>query len=139
MAISTDPVEAGIVASLARPGGNITGFTVHAGPEIEAKRLQMLKEAVPEATRIAFLATKERLGEPDGESLRAAAPMLGVTMVHAEHTPTHYADAFRLITRERPHALFVARGPSNYANRQVIAKFAAEQRMPGMYPVPRTR
>ena len=58
MALSSSPIEAGLVASLARPGGNVTGVTVNVGPEIEAKRLHMLKEAVPSASRIAFLGDK---------------------------------------------------------------------------------
>ena len=77
LAVAVNPVEAGVVASLARPGGNITGFTFHAGPEIEAKRLQLLKEAVPEATRVAFLGTEERLGEPGGEERPGRAPDAG--------------------------------------------------------------
>jgi putative tryptophan/tyrosine transport system substrate-binding protein len=134
MAGSTDPVEAGIVASLARPGGNVTGQTFNTGPEFEAKRLQLLNEALPEATRIAFLVIKAEWEGLQGTSVRAAARMLGVTLVHVVHTPTHYADAFALIMRERPHALFVARHGANYANRQLIADFAVEQRLPGMYP-----
>ena len=133
MLAGTNPVEAGIVTSLARPGGNITGFTAHAGPEIEAKRLQLLKEAVPEATRIAYLGLKSDWESPEGELVRAAAPKLGMTLIHAEHPPTNYADAFALITRDRPHALFVARHPANYANRQLIANFAVAQRLPSIY------
>jgi putative tryptophan/tyrosine transport system substrate-binding protein len=134
MATVGHPVAARIVASLARPGGNITGFTVDAGSGIEAKRLQMLKEAVPAATRVAFLGVKSVWEGPDGTSVRAAAHTLGVTVVHAEHSPTHYADAFALITRDRPQALFVARHSVNFVNRRLIAEFAVEQRMPGAYP-----
>ena len=133
MVNSIDPVGNGVAASLARPGGNVTGFTVHAGPEIEAKRLQLLKEAVPEATRVAFLGLKGDWDGLQGTNVRAAAHVLGVTLIHAEHSPTHYADAFALITRDRPHALFVARHPANYANRQLIADFATERRIPGIY------
>ena len=132
MATSSDPVQAGIVASLARPGGNITGFTSDTGPEFEVKRLQLLKEVLPEATRVAYLGLKSDW-ESQGRSLRAAASMLGVTLVHAEQT-SHYFDAFAMITRERPHALVVATNLMNYANRQTIAEFAVEQQMPGVYP-----
>jgi putative tryptophan/tyrosine transport system substrate-binding protein len=129
-----DPVEVGIVASLARPGSNITGFTFNAGSENEAKRLQMLKEAVPAATRIAFLGIRSEWEGPQGTIVRAAAPLLGVTLVYAEHSPTHYADAFALIARERPQALFVARHPALYPNRQLIVDFAVAQRLPCVYP-----
>jgi putative tryptophan/tyrosine transport system substrate-binding protein len=134
MASGYNPVETGIVASLARPGGNITGATVHAGPEIEAKRLQLLKEAIPEATRIAFLGLKSVWENLDGSSVRAAAQSLGITLLLAEHTPTNYADAFALLTRDRPHALFVARQGSNFANRQLIVDFTLVQRMPSSSP-----
>ena len=134
MASAYNPVETGIVASLARPGGNITGTTVHAGPEIEAKRLQLLKEALPEATRIAFLGLKSVWESLDGASVRAAAQTLGVTLLHAEHTPAHYADAFARIIKEKPHALFVARQGANFANRQLIADFAITQRLPSISP-----
>ena len=134
MAGSTDPVEAGIVASLARPGGNVTGQTFNTGPEFEAKRLQLLKEALPEAIRIAFLVMKAEWEGLQGTSVRAAAKKLGVTLILAEHTPMDYAAAFAQIIREKPHALFVARHGANYTNRQLIADFAVEQRLPGMYP-----
>jgi putative ABC transport system substrate-binding protein len=134
MATSSDPVQAGIVASLARPGGNITGFTSDTGPEFEVKRLQLLKEALPEATRVAYIGLKSDWESPEGKSIRAAAPMLGVTLVHAEQATSHYFDVFALITRDRPHALFVAANPMNYANRQSMADFATEQRVPGVYP-----
>jgi putative ABC transport system substrate-binding protein len=131
---SVDPVRAGIVTSLARPGGNVTGLTINTGPEFEPKRIQLLKEVAPEASRVAYLGAADDWDSHEGKALRAAARTMGVTLVHAQHTPVHYADAFTLITRERPHALFVARHPANYANRQLIADFAIEHRMPGMYP-----
>jgi putative tryptophan/tyrosine transport system substrate-binding protein len=134
MAAGYNPVETGIVPSLARPGGNMTGLTSHTGPEIEAKRLQMLKEAVPEASRIAFLGLKSVWESLDGASVRAAAQQLGVTLLHAEHTPTHYADAFAFIIHERPHGLFVARQGANFANRHRIADFAVAQRVPSISP-----
>jgi putative ABC transport system substrate-binding protein len=134
MSNSDDPVGAGLVASLARPGGNITGLTGNTGPEFESKRLELLKEAVPDAIRVAFLGTKEVWEGREGQEVQAAARMLGVTLVHAKHAPDRYADAFALMTRDRPNALFVARHPANYVNRQLIADFAVEQRLPGIYP-----
>jgi len=86
MAGSYNPVEAGLVASLARPGGNITGLTANSGPEIEAKRLQLLKEVTPAVSRIAFLGLKSDWESPEGKSVGAVTPRLGITLVHAEHT-----------------------------------------------------
>jgi putative ABC transport system substrate-binding protein len=134
MAGSIDPVGAGVVTSLARPGGNITGFTSNAGPEIEAKRLELFKEVLPDGSRVAFLGLKSDWESPEAEGIRVAARMLGVTLVHAEHTRINYADAFALITRDRAQALFVASQAANYANRQVIVDFALERRIPGIYP-----
>jgi putative ABC transport system substrate-binding protein len=129
-----DPVGAGLVASLARPGGNITGFMGNTGPEFEAKRLELLKEAFPEATRVAYLATKDVWQDPAGQHVQAAARMLRVTLMHAEHTPDNYAEAFALMIHDRPDALLVSRHPANYVNRRLINDFAAKRRMPGMYP-----
>jgi len=137
MALSSGPVEAGLVASLARPGGNITGFTVNVSPEIEAKRLQMLKEVVPSASRIAFLGDKNDWEEPRGESVRAAAVTLGVSLIHAESTATNYAGAFDSITRVQPHALFVARNAFWYANAKLPAEFGQHD-SPAHIPSERT-
>jgi putative tryptophan/tyrosine transport system substrate-binding protein len=131
---SDDPVAAGLVESLARPGGNITGFTGDTGPEFEGKRLELLKEAFPEAIRVAYLALKEVWESPAGRDVQDAARTLGVTLIYAEHTPDRYDDAFALMIRDRANALLVARHPENYVNRQLIADFAAKQRMPSMTP-----
>jgi len=134
MASSNDPVGIGAVTSLARPGGNITGFTVAAGPETEAKRLELLKELVPKTAKVAVLQLQRDWRGPDGNAIRAAAGALRVTLMHAEQTPRHYRNAFDFITRNRPDALFVARSPTSYADRRVIVDFAVEQRLPGTYP-----
>jgi putative ABC transport system substrate-binding protein len=134
MAGGTDPVRESLVTSLAQPGGNITGFSVDVGAEIEAKRLQLLKEILPETVRVGFLGLKSNWESPAGEGVRIAARMLGVTLVHAEHSLTGYAEAWAVIAQDRPQALFVAINPANYANRQIIVDFAAESRIPCMYP-----
>jgi putative tryptophan/tyrosine transport system substrate-binding protein len=129
-----DPVGAGLVASLARPGGNVTGFLAYTGPEFETKRLQLLREAVPNATRIAFLGMKQIWESQAGQQVQDAARTLGLTLIHVEHAPDSYADAFAAMTRDRPDALFVAYHPVNYANRNLIVEFAFKQRIPGMFP-----
>jgi putative ABC transport system substrate-binding protein len=130
----TDPIGAGIIASLARPGGNITGLVAFTGPEFETKRLQLLKEAAPKANRVAFLGLKEIWEGPVGHEVRAAAQALGITLSHVGHAPGKITDAFAVMTEDRPDALFVTFHPQNYANRQLIADFALEHRIPGMYP-----
>jgi putative tryptophan/tyrosine transport system substrate-binding protein len=131
---SDDPVGAGLVASFARPGGNITGLTGNTGPEFEAKRLELLKQAFPEAIRIAYLATNDIWQSPAGQQVREAARMLRVTIVHAEHTPDDYAEAFASMIQGRPDALLVSRFGPNFVNRQLIVDFANKQRIPAMYP-----
>ena len=131
---SDDPVGAGLVESLARPGTNVTGFSADAGPGIESKRLELLKEAVPKATRVAVLATKEVWESSIGRQLRSAAQIMGLTLVHAQHFPDSYDDAFALIVRDPPDALVVTRHAANYVNRQLIANFALGQKLPAIYP-----
>jgi putative ABC transport system substrate-binding protein len=77
---SFDPVGAGLVASLARPDGNITGFIEYIDPVFETKRLQLLKEAVPRAIRVAFLGMRDVWDGPSAQAVRDAAAMLGVTV-----------------------------------------------------------
>jgi putative ABC transport system substrate-binding protein len=128
-----DPVESGLVATLARPGGNITGLMFTAGPEIEGKRLEMLKTALPKIRRMAFLGMRRDWDDPFGKSIQSAARLLGVTPLHAVHTPNEYADAFAMIIRERPDAVLVANTPPNFANRHLIVDFMMKSRLPGMY------
>ena len=94
MASSADPVGDGVVQSLARPGGNITGLTGTVGPEIEAKRLEFLKAMLPGVSRVAYLTDKDskEWERPSGQSVRTAAQALGVTLVLAEFMPRHSAD-----------------------------------------------
>jgi putative tryptophan/tyrosine transport system substrate-binding protein len=129
-----DPVGAGLVGSLAHPGGNVTGFVAYTDSEFETKRLQLLKEALPGVARVAYLAMKQVWESPTGKQAQHAARMLGLTLTHVEHAPDNYSDAFALIVRDRPDALLVAYHPVNYANRQLIVEFAAMQRIPAMYP-----
>jgi len=132
MAYSVSPVELGVVQSLSRPGGNVTGLTMNVDSELPGKQLQVLKELLPNISRVAFLHSKEQEAEgvQNGET---AARELGITLLPAEHTPTNYTDAFAFIARERPDALFVGASAVNVANRHLIVEFAAQRRLPTMY------
>jgi putative ABC transport system substrate-binding protein len=136
MATSASPVESGLVQSLARPGGNVTGLTVDPGPEITGKRLQLLKEIYPDMARVAYLASKADAGRA-GElrDAEAAAKELGASLFVVEHTPTQYADAFARIKRERVNAILPANTMSNYANRRLIVDFANKNKLLAAYPV----
>jgi putative tryptophan/tyrosine transport system substrate-binding protein len=134
MANSSDPAAQGLVASLSRPGGNITGSSGNTGPDFEAKRLQLLTEVAPNAARIAYLGLNLDWESPAAIGVRSAAERLGISLLHAEHTRTSYDDAFGLIIRKQVHALFVARNPWNFSNRRAITEFAIDHRTPAVYP-----
>ena len=135
MATSDDPVGEGLVQSLARPGGNITGLTLAVGPEIEAKRLELLREMLPGVSRVAYLGSKEDKDwqRPPGKSLLTAAQALGVTLVLAEHTPHQFTEAFTLISRARVEALLISPSPATFADRALIVDFATRARLPSMF------
>ena len=137
MAISADPVGERLVQSFARPGGNITGFTLAVGPETEAKRLELLKALLPGASRVAYLSSKEEKNweRPRGQSVRTAAQALGVTLVLAEFTTHQHTDAFTRINRARAEALFVADSAQAFADRGLIVDFATRTRLPSSFGI----
>ncbi|HKQ25624.1 MAG TPA: ABC transporter substrate-binding protein [Burkholderiales bacterium] len=132
MVAGGDPVEEGLVQSLARPGGNITGLTVDTGPELVGKRLQLLNEILPAGSRVMFLASGDEV-KAEGKQIIAAATKLRLRLLFAEHAPTEYGEAFAHIARERPDALLVAQSAQNFGYRQQIVDFAAKNRLPAMY------
>jgi len=135
MPMSTNPVGEGLVQSVARPGGNITGLTTLVGPEIEAKRLELLKAMLPGVSRVAYLGSKEDNDweSPWGQSVRTAAQALGVTLVLTEFLPHQYEDAFARISRAGAEAVFVSPGAVAYAGRALIADFASKVRLPSIF------
>ncbi len=133
MTLSPDPVGAGLVSSLAHPGGNITGLTAAVDAEIEGKRLELLKETLPRISRVAYLGLKGTWDSGFGESVRAASRVLGLALVLAEHTPNDFTSAFRRIERDRPDALFVGPHPSGWVHRKLIVDFATRSRLPSIH------
>ena len=133
MAMSIDPVAQGIVTNLARPGGNVTGFSVQAGPEIESKRMQLLKDTVPNMSRVAFLGLEIDWEGTNGTALRSAAETQGLTLFFAEATRSDYSEAFALIAKERPDAFIVAQNPASWFHRHSIIAFALQHRVPAMF------
>ena len=125
----TDPVAGGQVASLARPGGNLTGLTFNTGPEFFAKRLQLLKDMAPGAARVAFLGQRE-LWEFLGKAV--AATELPPIFAQVDR-PEEFEEAFAAIQQQRADALYVPESPVNNAHKSRIVAFAAEQRLPAMY------
>ena len=132
MAGSSAPVETGLVASLARPGGNITGLTTDTGPELEAKRLAFLKEGLPRVSRVAYVGTKADWASEGGLGTRAAARALTVNLFLAEHGPNDYTGAFSVVSREHADALITSNSPHHFAYRRLIAEFSLKNRLPSM-------
>jgi ABC-type uncharacterized transport system substrate-binding protein len=129
-----DPVELGLVASLARPGGNVTGLTFSAGREIVGKHLQLLKEAVPKVARVAVLGYS---GAPAfyRTDTQAAAQALDVTLQSYEvQAPEDFEGVFAAMTKARAEALLVLPHVLISAHRKRIVELAAQSRLPAVYP-----
>jgi putative tryptophan/tyrosine transport system substrate-binding protein len=130
-----DPVEAGVVESLARPGGNVTGVTNLTG-ELGGKRLELLKEAVPKLARVAVLYDPaSRASALDvKEVLPAAARALRLTIQLREiRDAGGFERVFAALNKQRPDGLYVSPGPLTFANRKRIAGLALKSRLPSMY------
>jgi ABC-type uncharacterized transport system substrate-binding protein len=129
-----DAVAIGLVASLARPGANVTGLTDES-VQLSAKRMELLKEAVPQASRIAILWNTDDEGmtlryreiERAARTLRVEVQALGV------RHPDDFAAAFSAMTQRRPDAMFLVADGLTIGNRKVVVAFAAAQRIPAMY------
>jgi ABC-type uncharacterized transport system substrate-binding protein len=135
MAGSADPVEHKLVVSLGRPGGNVTGVTHSPGPEISAKGLQLLKEAVPAVSRVAILWDSSTVHE--GHSLdaqRGVARAIDVKLLPLDvKTLDELTAAFATAPREDTDALFVFPNFINGKHRRLILDFAARHRLPTMF------
>ena len=129
-----DPLGIGIVTSLAHPGGNVTGFSSRAA-ELEAKRLQLLKEVVPELSRVAVLFNPTNQYMPLAlRSARKGAQILDVSLVVYEvHDITTLDAAFVTLTKDRPDALMVPADTFLVSQRSRIAQFAIENKLPSVY------
>ena len=128
-----DPVASGLIVSLARPGGNLTGVT-GLGQELSAKRLQLLKEAVPSVHRVAALANPaDTEAGPAVKGLEAAARALGVQLRVLEvRDPSGFENAFRAMTSERVGGLLVLENIVLATHRRRIVDLAAKSRLPTM-------
>jgi len=135
MATSTDPVEQGLVASLARPGGNITGNS-GLSPELGTKRLEILKDAVPKLVRVGFLVTqRSELGNPQLKELRPAAVALKLKLEEIETRidATGLASAFQTATQKQVGAIITTTTRNFFAERKQIVELAVKYRLPAIY------
>jgi len=131
----TDPVALGLVASLARPGGNLTGVS-NLAPELGGKRLELLKELVPQLARVAALGDPSSPSHaPQWRETERAARAFGVQVQAWEVREPHpdFAGAFAAITRSRADALITLSQPLIEVYRQQIVDFTATQRLPAIF------
>jgi len=133
MVVGSDPVARGLVASFSRPGGNITGVTVVAETVLAAKRLELIREAVPGAARIAVLGAGGPVSSIQVQEAQKAASALRVKLVVVEAPGTDYDRAFASIVAERADALFVLMSPTLTRDRKQIIDRAAKYRLPAIY------
>ena len=135
MTFDDDPVGSGFVASLARPGGNITGLST-LSPEISGKQLELLKEIVPKLGRVAVIGTSTRQGtEQSLKELETAAAAFGVKLQYLDiPNSKDIESAFRAASKERADAVLVLQSPVFNSFRAQIADLALKSRLPAAYP-----
>ena len=135
VAVVNDPVAAGLVASLSHPGGNLTGLTVQT-PELTAKRLELLRDVVPSARRIAVL-SDSTMGSGAGvpEAVDAASALGFVAKVYTVHSAADIGPAFQAIRRDKVDGLIVLASPMLNAHRKSLVQIVAQNRLPATYEV----
>jgi putative ABC transport system substrate-binding protein len=135
MALGPDPVKVGLVASLARPGGNITGLTL-TGANREAKQLQLLKESLPGTTTVAVIynPTRPDMKEVLKDTTETARSLSLALQLFAVRSPDDLDAAFEAVVKARPSALMTIGHGMLFGNRQRIVDFALKSRLPGVFP-----
>jgi putative tryptophan/tyrosine transport system substrate-binding protein len=135
MTQDTDPIGTGFVASLARPGGNITGLSTLA-PEVSGKRLELLKEIIPKLSRVAVLGTSTRTG--NAQSLKGVELAAGAFKVQVQYLDVldvkDIETVFRAATKGRAEAVLVLQSPVTFSQRPQIVDLAVKNRLPAIYP-----
>jgi len=138
MTTSTDPVSQGLVASLAHPEGNVTGFSALT-PELNTKRLEILKDVVPQLTRVGLLRSPGASsvpGDPQSKELRPAALALKLKLEEIDTQPDAkgFESAFETAKQKQVGAIMTAPGSRFFAERKRIVELAGKYRLPAIYP-----
>jgi len=132
-----DPIAMGLVASIARPGGNITGVTIAGGLELIGKRIGLLVEAMPKLSTVGYLVSRPYWEDPRGEAAREAAKQAGISLKAAllgsAYNEAEYQRVFRSMEQDRADALMVSDEAENFTNRATIVELAAKGRIPTIY------
>ncbi len=133
--VGPDPLSTGLVASLARPGGNITGVTALPGPALAGKYLQLLQEAAPSVSRVAVLWNQDSHMQPlMVREAQSAATALGLKLQPVGVRDTGDFDrAFAAMSKERAEGLVVLPDPVTFAHRRRLAELALSHRLPGLF------
>jgi putative ABC transport system substrate-binding protein len=135
--IIIDPIALGLVASIARPGGNITGVAISAGLEIIGKRMGLLVEAMPKLSTVGYLASRPFWEDSRGAATREAAKRAGIALSPAmlgAFYEAEYERVFRSMEQDRADGLMVSDEPEHFTYRATIVELAAKGRMPTIYP-----
>ena len=134
MASIADPVGSGLVANLAHPGGNVTGLSMMI-PDLDAKRLQLLKETIPRIARVAVVWNPGTPFHPQTiKDLKAAAPSLSIELSFSDmRTPKEFGPTFSTIRRAHAQALYVIEDPFFFNHRQTLVKLALEAHLPAIF------
>jgi putative ABC transport system substrate-binding protein len=137
VAITVDPVGSGVAASLARPGGNVTGFSIDAGLEMIGKRLDLFRQAVPKASRIAWLTPRRTIDLPIGRTTREMMGKGGLTLIdvvlEAPVDATEVRRAFATMVGQGVDSVWAATVGEHLEHRRLIADLAVAAKLPGMF------
>ena len=139
MALVLDPVASGLVKSLANPGGNVTGLSMHTEIPLHAKRLQFLKEMIPDLTRAAVMWNPDHpLHGSAIENIKTIGPRMSIELSFVGvRTPEQFAPAFSDIDRAKAQALMVMDDPIFFAHRTILLQLASAARLPTMHDLRR--
>jgi putative ABC transport system substrate-binding protein len=133
-----DPIAMGLVASIARPGGNITGVTIAGGLELIGKRIGLLVEAVPKLSTVGYLVSRPYWEDPRGAAAREAAKQADISLKAAllgsAFNEAEYQRVFRSMEQDRADALMVSDEAEHAPNTATIVELAAKGRIPTVYP-----
>jgi putative tryptophan/tyrosine transport system substrate-binding protein len=137
--IAVDPVGSGVVPSLARPGGNITGISPNFDISIWSKRVELLREVTPKASRVALLASRHAWERhPMGAAVREAAEQKGMSLIgpplNAPYNEAEYRRVLALMMQDSAEALIVGDLPETLRNRRLIVEIVEKGRLPAIYP-----
>ncbi len=137
VSLINDPIVLGLVPSIARPGGNITGVTISGGLELIGKRMGLLVEAMPKLSTVSYLVSRPYWEDPRGAAAREAAKQAGISLKAAlmgsAFNEAEYQRVFRSMEQDRADALIVADEAEHRTNRATIVELAAKARIPAIY------